>query len=147
VKSAATKDPDSVKKYVDSLADSKGFVKRTTLITLLKVFGLYKPTGDAERVLRRLAPNPDGLIPKAALVDFFEKEARYERGKLTEEDIGKVFDSFSREGVLTFAILMKNAEELANKIGEKDAKLMVKIMGHGKDHITKADFIKALTRK
>jgi hypothetical protein len=41
---------------------------------------------------------------------------------------------------------MKNADELANRIGEKEAKGMVKLFGSGKDHITKADFIRALTR-
>jgi Ca2+-binding EF-hand superfamily protein len=109
------------------------------------VFGKYRPTNDAERVLRRLA-NKDGLIPKAALIEFFEKENRYERGRLTEEDYGRVFDSFSRDGVLTFQILMKYADELANRLGEKEAKGMVRLFGLGKDHITKADFIRALTR-
>jgi hypothetical protein len=41
---------------------------------------------------------------------------------------------------------MKNADELANRLGEKEAKAMVKLFGSGKDHITKADFIGALTR-
>jgi hypothetical protein len=80
-KSAGTS--ESVTNYVNSLADSKGFVKKATLIAILKVFGKYRPTNDAERVLRRLS-NKEGLIPKATLIDFFEKENRYERGKLTE---------------------------------------------------------------
>lgn len=131
--------------YVNSIADSKGFVKKSTLIAILKAFGRYKPTGDAERVIRRLM-NKDGLIPKATLIEFFTQENRYERGKLTEEDYGRVFDSFAREGQLKFEILMKNADELANRIGEREAKLMVRIFGKGKDHINRTDFVEALTR-
>ena len=41
---------------------------------------------------------------------------------------------------------MKYADELANRLGEKEAKGMVRLFGLGKDHITKADFIRALTR-
>lgn len=82
-KSAVTKDPDVVTNYVNSLADAKGFIKKSTLIAILKAFGKYKATGDAERVLRRLM-NKDGLIPKATLIEFFTQENRYERGKLTE---------------------------------------------------------------
>jgi Ca2+-binding EF-hand superfamily protein len=86
---------ESITNYVNYIADSKGFVKKSTLIAILKIFGKYRPTNDAERLLRRLS-NKDGLIPTATLIDFFEKENRYERGKLIEEDFGRVFDSFSR---------------------------------------------------
>lgn len=61
-----------------------------------------------------MCPKNDGLIPKNMLLDFFQNEARYEKGKLVEEDYARAFDAMCRDGLLTFEILMKNGEELGH---------------------------------
>ena len=138
--------PEVLNEFLNSIADKKGMIKTQSLIVLLKGFGLYKGNNDAERVLKSLCPKNDGLIPKNVLQNFFQSEIKYERGKLTEEDYSKAFDAMSRDGLLSFEILMKNGDELGHHLSEKDSKKLIRLFALGNTELTKEDFIRIFTR-